>query len=343
LRAKGSTLGSSPESGRVGTGAAIDAACAAAVAFISAIPNLAAIGFYSDDWALLAGFESGSHSLLAWDRVTFPGRPVQGLYLTLLYRVFGLDPLGYHLVNSAMLAVSAALLCTLLVRLGAGRAQSFATAVLFVLLPQLSTVRVWYAAFQVPLSIALTLASMHCMLSFSRSGKAGWAAGAVVAALLGLGAYEIFAPLLAGFAVGVMLIRWRRSDERGAWRRGAQAALVIGLLLLAFVAKLLFSGGRAAQLPDAAKYARGVHQLFRVDYDWRVDAGMNVFASPQMFFWDSVEGWWDGARTLLSGSFEVAAIAVVSSAWLRGVWPAGKRRQPGRPCGFCSSAPRRSL
>ena len=194
--------------------ALIDAALAAALTLVSAVPFLSALGFYGDDWALLAGFESGrGESLLAWDSVTFPGRPVQGLYLTLLYRAFGLEPLGYHLVNSAMLAVAAALLCTLLVRLGVGRAQSFATTVLFVLLAQLSTVRVWYASFQVPLSMALMLVSMHCMISFYRSGKAGWAGAAIVAAVLSLAAYEIFAPLLVGFAAQ------DRDDGGTPWRR----------------------------------------------------------------------------------------------------------------------------
>jgi len=297
-----------------GTGAAVDAALAAALTFISAAPYLSALGFYSDDWALLAGFASGrSESLLTWDSVTFPGRPVQGFYLTLLFRAFGLDPFGYHLVNVAMLAISAALLCTLLVRLGVGRAQSFATTILFVLMPQLSTARVWYAAFQVALSMALMLASMHCMLSFFRSGKIGSAVGAIVAAGLSFAAYEIFAPLIAGFAIGAMLLRWRKSKGRDGRSLSAQAAGVTVLVLLAFVTKLVFSGGRAAQLPNVSEYVRGLHQLFRLDYDWRVDAGMNVFAAPQMYFGVPVQGWWAGARTLLSGNatFEVAVIAAV--------------------------------
>ncbi len=307
--------GSLPDLGRLRNGAAVDAAFAAILTFISAIPYLPALGFYSDDWALLAGFASGrGGSLLAWDRVTFPGRPIQGLYLTLLYRAFGLEPLGYHLVNTAILAISAALVCTLLVRLGVGRAQSFATTVLFILLPQLSTVRAWYASFQVPLSMALMFASMHCMLSFFRSSKIGWVGWAIVAAVLSLAAYEIFAPLLAGFAIGVMLLRWRRSNGRNGWPRVAQATVVVVLLLLAFVAKLLFSGGRAAQLPGASLYARGLHQLFRPDYDWHVDAGMNVFASPQMHFWAVVQGWWAGARMLFTAPFEITVPAAVIAA-----------------------------
>lgn len=155
------------------TASAIDAACAALVTLVSALPYVSHLGFYSDDWGLLAGFSTpGPHSI---EGDGFPGRPIQGIYLTLLFRAFGLDPLGYHLVNTAVLAVSAALLCSLLARLRVGRAQSFATTILFVMLPQLSTVRVWYAAFQVPLSMMLMLVCMHCQLSFSRSGKLAFA------------------------------------------------------------------------------------------------------------------------------------------------------------------------
>jgi hypothetical protein len=296
---------------RVGIAAAIDAFCAAAITFISAVPYLSHLGFYSDDWGLLARFSvSGTQSFAALVHDIFPGRPIQGVYLTLLFRAFGLNPFGYHLVNTAVLAASAALLSSLLLRLGIGRAPSFATTIVFVLLPQLSTVRVWYAAFQVPLSLALMLISMHCQLSFCCSGKIRWAAGAILAAVLSVGAYEIFAPLIAGFALSLVFLRWRRSNRMDNGPIAA-AAVVLVLMILAFVYKVAFSG-RAGPIADPQRYLLGVHQLFRLDYDWRVDSGLNIVATPRTHFWAPVHGWSAGAGALLRGGagLEVSAIAL---------------------------------
>src|SRR4051812_48007655 len=98
---------------------AVDAICAAAATMLSALPYLAHLGFYSDDWGLLARFSTvASQNFPAVVSDGFPARPVQGIYSLLLFRAFGLDPLGYHIVNTAVLATSAALLCLLLGRVG---------------------------------------------------------------------------------------------------------------------------------------------------------------------------------------------------------------------------------
>ena len=319
------------ESGRVRTAAAIDASCAAAITFISAIPYLSHLGFYSDDWGLLARFSGSSRSFAALVS-DYPARPIQGIYLTVLFRVFGLNPLGYHLVNTVVLAASAALLCLLLVRLCFGPAQSFSTTLLFVMLPQLSTVRVWYAAFQVPLSMALMLISMHCQISFARSAKIGWLGGAIIAAILSVGAYEIFAPLTAGFAIALLFVRWRRSNGAVGGPLISGAALVLALIMLAFVYKLVFSG-RAGPVADPERYLLGLRQLFRVDYDWRVDSGLNILATPRTHFWAPLEGWWTGAGALLGGaiSFEVAAIAILIAAVAAWRLRATEAERPSHP------------
>lgn len=328
--------GPSPDSGRWRTAAGIDASCAAAITLISAVPYLWHLGFYSDDWELLAGFSGkAAQSFAALVTDNFPARPIQGVYLALLFRAFGLNPLGYHIVNAVVLAASAALLCLFLVRLCLGRAQSFAATLLFVMLPQLSTVRVWYAAFQVPLSMALMLISMHCQLSFARSGKIGWFGGAIVAALLSVGAYEIFGPLIAAFAILLLFLEWRRSNRKLRGRPVAAAAVVITLIMLAFAYKLVFSVGRARSVGNPERYLLGLHQVFRVDYDWRVDSGLNIFATPRTHFWAPVQGWWSGARALLAGKtgLEVAVIALLIAGlavWRLRIPEVAERRSPPR-------------
>lgn len=298
---------------------------------LSALPYLAHLGFYSDDWGLLARFSTGaSQSFAAAVSNGFPARPVQGIYSLLLFRAFGLEPLGYHIVNTAVLAASAALLCLLLGRIGVGRAQSFASTLVFLMLPQLSTVRVWYAAFAVPLSLALMLISMHCQLSFARTRKLGWFVAAIVAALVSIAAYEIFAPLIAAFAIALLLLEWRRSGGKLGPRSIAAAAIVLAMIALAFVYKLTFSGDRAAFVADPRRYLAGLRQLFRIDYDWRVDSGLNVFAMLRAYFWAPVQGWWSGAHALLAGraGLEVAAIALLIAGFA--VWRLGTAMEAPR-------------
>jgi hypothetical protein len=293
-----------------------DTLCLAGIALASAVPYVARLGFYSDDWALLEEFSAnGNGSLAEIAGSGFAGRPVQALYSAALFKLFGLRPLGYHLVDTAVLAACAALLYLLLVRLRFSRVESFATTLLFLMLPQLSTVRVWFAAFQVPLSMALMLVSMHWQLTFARFGRIAALAGAVAAALLSIGAYEIFGPLLAAFAVGLLIQRWRNAQRPIGWRNFVIASLIAALTISAFVYKLLVSG-RAGAVGDPARYVKGLRQLFRVDYDWRADSGLNILATPRAHFWAPVEGWWSGAKMLLGGGAgaEVIVIALLLAA-----------------------------
>ena len=83
-------------------------------------------------------------------------RPVQVIYAAALYRAFGHNPLGYHLVNTAVFLVG---LCFSLPRVlrryhrkpthYAGRGLEYSQ------LPHYSTDRFWSASFQANLSMAL--------------------------------------------------------------------------------------------------------------------------------------------------------------------------------------------
>jgi hypothetical protein len=304
-----------PVAWRLQDPAGVDAACLALVTILSALPYLFHLGFYSDDWGLLALFSERSTSVATLIQ-DFVERPIQGVYLLLLFKSFGLHPLGYHIVNTLVLAASASLLFLLLIRIGLGRAGSFATTLIFVMLPQLSTVRVWYAAFQIPLALLLSLVSMHCQLSFARAGRIGWLAAAIVSAVLSIGAYEIFAPLMAGFAV-VLAGTKRRRTTRHPW---ILAGLVLTTIIAGVVYKLAVSG-RTGSVADPNRYLLGLRQLFRLDYDWRLDSSLNIVATPRAYFWAPVEGWWTGARTLFTGGAGlgtvVIAILVAGVTWLR--------------------------
>ena len=303
-----------------------DAFALALVTFISALPYVTRLGFYSDDWGLLALFEAAQRQgqLSGFIAKHFIGRPVQGLYLGALFSAFGPDPLGYHPVNTVVIAGTIALFYSLLMRLRLGRAGSFAAALLFALLPQLSTVRVWYSAFQIPLSLALALGSMHLQLGFARSGKWSSLALAAAAALLSIGAYEIFAPLITGFGLGLMLERWKWSKPKLAL-----GAVIVGAVIAGLAYKLAFSG-RAGATGDPKRYLAGLRQLVRPDYDWRVDSGLNLIATPSAYFWAPVRGLWQGLWAGPELTAILAAFAVAAITWWRlaGVTDQGTSPRP---------------
>ena len=91
-------------------------------------------------------------------------RPVQFLYLAALYKAFGTDPLGYHVVNTLVLAAGAVLFYLVLRRLGLSRVLALAVPLVYALLPHYSTNKLWMAAFQIGLSMTLYFLSLYADL-----------------------------------------------------------------------------------------------------------------------------------------------------------------------------------
>jgi hypothetical protein len=298
-----------------------DSLSLAVITFLSAVPYLPRLGFYSDDFEIIRELQR-AHVRGRWPIAEIlqisPARPLHGLYATLLFEVFGRNPLGYHIVNTAVLAASVVLFYLLLARLRVGRGESLATALVFVVLPQLSTIRVWFAAFQVTLSLALMLASLHCQLSFARSGKPAWGALAFVAALLSLAAYEIFTPLLASFAIGLAVAAMHKRRVRG-WR-SMIAPTVVAMLLAAALLFKITATSRAGSLRQWDRYVRGAWQLVRPDYDWRVDSGLNIFAALDTHFWRVVGEWASAAVDLVAGRLGLLTIGASAAATVLALW-----------------------
>lgn len=259
-----------------------DLICLALITGLSALPYVANLGFYSDDWGLFSHYHFHGFSDLF---STFAGRPVQAIYSVLLFSLFGMNPLGYHIVNTVVIGAAAMLLYALLIRLGFDRRLGFGVCVFFLLLPQLSTIRVWIAAAQIPLSMVLALASLHAQLTFARTNKVLAAVIAAVAAVFSIAAYEIFAPLIASLALKLL---WDRRHER---RAIFLMAGIAALLTFAVVYKIILASDRAGAILDGKRYLQGLLRLVSPTYDWRLDSSLNLFAAAEVHFWLVLKVW----------------------------------------------------
>jgi hypothetical protein len=208
------------------------------IVLLSLILYVQGLGFYHDDWAFWAVLStsrdqslSGLCQTLYSRDVNLRQRPVQILYLAGLYRLFGLHPLGYHLINAAVLLASIVLSYLVLRELGQPRFLSLTLPMVYALLPHYSTDRFWIAAFQATLSITLYFLGLYAVLRALRSPAAhiwGWKLLSLLS-LLGSGlAYEVVLPL---FLLTPVLI-WRRTRQRYDWFSGNQSVRVKAAVFL---------------------------------------------------------------------------------------------------------------
>jgi hypothetical protein len=214
------------------------------------------LGFYSDDWAFLAAFaQAPDRSLPGLFRANYSAhtlmRPAQIFYFALLYWLFGANPLGYHLVNSAVLVLCALLFYLTLRELGLPRQLCVAVPLVYALLPNYSTDRFWFAAFQAGLSMALYFLSLYADLRTLRAGPRArwlWKLLALLSLFVSGLAYEVALPL---FLFNTLLVWYLGRPSAQASRPGVELPtrlLLAASSLLVLVAVLTFKGTTVARL-----------------------------------------------------------------------------------------------
>ena len=180
---------------------------------ISVVPYVTQLGFYSDDWAFLALLintpDQSLNGLLAAQyefNANLRMRPTQIAYQALLFTAFGLSPQGYHVVNAAMLASVAILVYLVLRELEVHRTVALSIPAVYILLPNYSTDRFWFAAFGYALSTALFLASTYAFLRAARSthhSRWTWSVLAVLALTTATLGMEVVIPLALAIPVAL--------------------------------------------------------------------------------------------------------------------------------------------
>ncbi|MDP9261152.1 MAG: hypothetical protein M3O89_04185 [Actinomycetota bacterium] len=274
--------------------AAFDCAFLGVVTAVSLVVYVGHLGFYLDDYATLERMHaSPDHSLGALYHAVRPGtgqRPLQAVTFAVLYRLFGLHPLGYHLSNAALLVAIAALLYLVLRELRLPRLVCVAVPLVYSTLPHYSTDRFWVAAFPTNVSSLIYLISLYAALRAVQSRLpqlAAWVAIAVVGVPLSLFAYEVVFPL---FALNVALVWWvaRRLPEREVGRRNVP--LVATALVLAIVA------AGAAKTAVVAEQGQNGYQIgfqdgvlhhlgYLVAGSVKLNAGTYFLALPYVLWW----------------------------------------------------------
>jgi hypothetical protein len=208
-----------------------DAAFLALVVVLSSLTYLDGLGLYSDDWSLLADMEAWpDRSLPGFYQALLPSnistRPLQGMLLAFLYWLFGLQPFGYHAVNTLMLVAITVGFYLGLRGLGVPRLVALTVPLVFGLLPHYSTDRFWIAAFQAPLSVLLFVVSLYGDVRFIRTAGAArwlWKLLGTLALVGSVLAYEI----TAGLFLVTPLVVWHASRYLEAGR-GDVTALPTG-------------------------------------------------------------------------------------------------------------------
>ena len=300
----------------------LNSICLALIVALLAAPFLSRLGFYCDDWSLLSDFQSdladGHFGLQTMLRGYEP-RPLQGIYLASLFYVFGLDPLPHHLVNTTVLAAAIVAFYSLLVRMEMQRTLAFAAAVTLAVLPQLSTARVWYATFQIPLALLLALVSLHAQLSFVKGGRAWLLVLAATCAIASMAGYEIFAPFIIGFPLWLAIeSRLAKHPALSESRCTGLAIAAIALVALGVAAKSVVTN--RAQAPDLAMYLEGLRRLAKPSYDWRIEGSLNVFASADVNLWQPFVGMARSTAAVLQGDLGLAAVLAGIAVGVISLW-----------------------
>src|SRR5215469_1568542 len=260
----------------------LDCAVLGIATLLPVLPFIRRLSLYADDWGLTAGFvASGDRTVAECFRHYYSlqvthSRPIMDLYQVVLYRLFGINPLGYHITNATVFLGSAWLLYLSLRFVVRQRFLALAIPLVFVLLPNYSTARFVPFAFMVGLSLLFFSLNFYAMLRATQKAVLGWGWTILsVAALVVSGlAYEVALPL---FAASFLIVWWvdRKKPVAERLRFSSLALLLVSnaiALLSLFAFKALtttrYHGARTTSsvlreafsaIPDVVRGALHVH------------------------------------------------------------------------------------
>jgi hypothetical protein len=269
-----------------------DAAFLVLVTTVPALFYTRGLAFYFDDHYFL-GLMANAHDhsvgglfgALAGDDPKAQLRPVEYFLLATMYRLFGANPLPYHIVLAGLVPLCAVTLYVVLGRLGLPRFLALAIPVVFATAPHYSSAKLWPAAYDPVLTLVLFLWSLYASLraaEASRRQRAGWLALAAITLLASAFMYELVLPLFA-LAALYHVVRARRHG--GGWR--TSALVIVAVLGLALAIKLVISLKVGTETSYRIGYEYGfLHQLgYLVSGTVKLNAITYGVALPYVIGW----------------------------------------------------------
>lgn len=232
------------------------------VGMISVIPYMQKIGFYSDDWSFLSMFHfvKSQNVIDLFIAANTPNtfmRPVQNFYDAALFAAFGLNPLGYQIVNGIVVIAIAVLFYKVLQLLKAPRILTIMIPLIYLLMPNFVTDRFWYAAFQANLSVLFYFFSLLAglkSLSVKTVDTFRWKVASIVSMVLSILSYEVVTP----FYLINIIIFWfyNNSAKRSSLNAIIQErnkSVFIFVTLIAFAYSLAFKALTTIRLESTGR------------------------------------------------------------------------------------------
>ncbi|MFN8554086.1 MAG: hypothetical protein U0103_21635 [Candidatus Obscuribacterales bacterium] len=286
--------------------------------FVCFGPIVNKVGFYLDDWITLnliqwgpKSFFSAFHQYLLSDpRVIV--RPVEAFFYVVEFFVFGLKPIGYHLVNAALEIASAFLLYVALCDLTRKPALSLVAGLILIAYPNHDVTHYWSTCSSENVSLALSMASLALTTKGAIQGKLSYHCWSVVCFLLSIFCYETFLPLVSLNAFFAYIVFLRSDDALKAFKRATLVSLPFALSVIPL---LIYSRVIAPMLGPA--------QVHAVHFDLRniinvVVEGVRINCPPysvQYFAEVGARAYeYTSAKTLWT-TFGIAAAVLMAAMW----------------------------
>lgn len=205
-------------------------------------PIFKRVGFYLDDWITLnlikfgpqSFFESYHHYLISDPRVIV--RPVEAFYYAAEFCLFGVHPLGYHLVNAGLEVAAALVLYRALAELTDRPALSLVAGLLLIIYPNHDVTHYWATCSSENLSLALSMASLLFTTEAVKRSRPILHIWSIVCFALSMFCYETFLPLVSLNVFFAFLLARRKSADDAAIKQTGMVAVpfivTVGALLV---------------------------------------------------------------------------------------------------------------
>jgi len=174
----------------------VPAAAAAAAFLCYGGLGIADLGFYHDDWSLLAPLHFAPEGYWAQLKALSDGnqamqfRPLYPPFFTACYALFGFRPLPWQIASACINALLAGAVFNVLARLGAPRWAALLGGLWFLAYPSKDSTLYWPCIAVVPASLLLFLCATLAHLRYVETGRKGWAAAATAGLLASWGLYD---------------------------------------------------------------------------------------------------------------------------------------------------------